>query len=222
MNRDYLGNLLGLSDLSGMTIYQQVERALHKLEKAVIRYSNRTNRPAVIIMNSAHLLPQDPDGKIILTLFQQRAEKWASAGLATFIFIAQDYFVYDILRKNSVRMDTLTFTDLTRSQALDALKKCRQFYWGEEIAAKEEKEGILEEAYEILGGRMGLINSISRRRNLIRAVNQMVEDDMHWLLSKVSPQKKCAKSFLMIHLSSLSRPVSLRIMMTMSWMNRVS
>jgi hypothetical protein len=85
MNRDYLGNLLGLSDLSGMTVYQQVERALHKLEKALIRYSKRAGRPAVIVMNSAHLLPKDGDGHIILSLFQQRAEKWSSAGTATFV-----------------------------------------------------------------------------------------------------------------------------------------
>ena len=74
MNRDYLGNLLGLSDLSGMTHYQSLERALHKLEKAVQRYAARAGRPAVIIMNSAHLLPRDDDGVKLLQLFQQRAE----------------------------------------------------------------------------------------------------------------------------------------------------
>lgn len=185
MNRDYLGNLLGLSDLSGMTVYQQVERALHKLEKALIRYSQRAGRPAVIVMNSAHLLPQDGDGKIILNLFQQRAEKWASAGTATFVITSNDYWVYDVLRKNSNRMDTLTFTDLTRSQSLEALRRCRQFYFGEQVAAEEEGKGILEAAYNVLGGRVGLINSACRRRYLLDAVNQMVEDDLQWVLSKV-------------------------------------
>lgn len=185
MNRDYLGNLLGLSDLSGMSVYQQVERALHKLEKALIRYSSKAGRPAVIIMNSAHLLPKDGDGQIILSLFQQRAEKWASAGTATFVITSNDYWVYDSLRKNSNRMDTLTFTDLTRCQAIETLHRCRAFYFGEQVAAQEEREGILEAAYEILGGRVGLINSASRRRRLLKAVNQMVEDDMQWILSKV-------------------------------------
>lgn len=185
MNRDYLGNLLGLSDLSGMTVYQQVERALHKLEKALIRYSNRTGRPAVIIMNSAHLLPRDNDGQLILNLFQQRAEKWASAGTATFIITSNDYWVFDILRKNSNRMDTLTYTDLTRQQSIEAMKQCRQYYYGKEVAAKELRDGIYNKAYEILGGRIGLINSVSRRKHFLKAVNQLVEDDMQWLLSKV-------------------------------------
>jgi hypothetical protein len=82
-------------------------------------------------------------------------------------------------------MDTLTFTDLTRCQSIEALRKCRQFYFGDQVAAQEEKEGILEAAYEILGGRVGLINSASRRHKLLNAVNQMVEDDMQWILSKV-------------------------------------
>ncbi|UZJ51834.1 hypothetical protein CBS101457_001154 [Exobasidium rhododendri] len=184
MNRDYLGNLLGLSDLSGMSVYQQVERALHKLEKALIRYSQRAGRPAVIVMNSAHLLPNDGDGQIILSLFQQRAEKWASAGTATFVITSNDYWVFDVLRKNSNRMDTLTFTDLNRCQAIETLRRCREFYFGLDVAAQEEKEGILEAAYEVLGGRVGLINSAARRRRLLNAVNQMVEDDMQWILSK--------------------------------------
>lgn len=193
MNRDYLGNLLGLSDLSGMTVYQQVERALHKLEKALIRYSNRTGRPAVIIMNSAHLLPQDNDGQTILNLFQQRAEKWASAGTATFVITSNDYWVFDVLRKNSNRMDTLTYTDLTRCQSIEAMRKCRQYYYGQKLAEQEEKEGVYDEAYDILGGRISLINSVSRRKHFLKAVHQLVEDDMQWLLSKVRRSVQCIR-----------------------------
>lgn len=74
MNRDYLGALVGLNDLSGMTSFQALERGLHKLEKALIRRRSRTGRPVVIVMNSAHLLPRDEEGIKLLHLFQQRAE----------------------------------------------------------------------------------------------------------------------------------------------------
>lgn len=42
MNRDFLGNLVGLSDLSGMSTFQHLERALHKLETALIRRRQKT------------------------------------------------------------------------------------------------------------------------------------------------------------------------------------
>lgn len=40
--RDYLGNLVGLSDLQNMSTFQNLERALHKLEAALIRRRKRT------------------------------------------------------------------------------------------------------------------------------------------------------------------------------------
>lgn len=184
MNRDYLGNLLGLSDLSGMSVFQSLERAMHKLEKALIRYSQHKGRPAIIIMNAAHLLPQDDDGKKVLQLFQQRAEKWASSGVCTFVFTSNDYWIYDILRKNSNRMDTLSVKDLSRAQSIDVLRKCRAHYFGVEKAKEEDKEGTFAKAYETLGGRIALLNTMARRRSLLKATDQLVEDDLQWLLSK--------------------------------------
>lgn len=184
MNRDYLGNLLGLSDLSGMSVLQSLERAMHKLEKALIRYSVEKKRPAIIIMNAAHLLPQDDEGKKLLQLFQQRAEKWASSGVCTFVFTSNDYWIYDTLRKNSNRMDTLSVKDLSRSQSIDVLRKCRQHYFGLEKAKEDDENGVFAKAYETLGGRIALLNTMSRRRDLLKATNQLVEDDLQWLLSK--------------------------------------
>lgn len=184
MNRDYLGNLLGLSDLSGMSVFQSLERAMHKLEKALIRYSQHKGRPAIIIMNAAHLLPQDDDGKKILQLFQQRAEKWASSGVCTFVFTSNDYWIYDVLRKNSNRMDTLSVKDLSRAQSIDVLRKCRAHYFGLERAKEEDSQGVFAKAYETLGGRVALLNTMARRNNILKATEQLVEDDLQWLLSK--------------------------------------
>ncbi|GAC93972.1 hypothetical protein PHSY_001541 [Pseudozyma hubeiensis SY62] len=181
-NRDYLGNLLGLSDLSGMSYYQQLERALHKLEKALITRKQKTGKPAIIVMNSAHLLPRDEEGTKLLHIFQQRAEKWASAGTATFVFTTADYWVYDVLRKASNRMDTLSFRDLTRRQSINVLRGCRKQYWGEKPSSQDPR--VLQEVYEICGGRLGLLNKVARRKDMLRAARQMVEDDMQWVLSK--------------------------------------
>lgn len=181
-NRDYLGNLLGLSDLSGMSQFQQLERALHKLERALIKRQQRTGKPAVIVMNSAHLLPRDEEGTKLLHIFQQRAEKWASAGTATFVFVSADYWVYDVLRKASNRMDTLSFRDLSRKQSINVLRGCRKQYWGEKATSHDPR--VLQEVYEICGGRIGLLNKVARRKDMIRAARQLVEDDMQWVLSK--------------------------------------
>ncbi|KAN0066559.1 hypothetical protein ACQY0O_000653 [Thecaphora frezii] len=181
-NRDYLGNLLGLSDLSGMSYFQQLERALHKLERALIVRRQKTGKPAIIVMNSAHLLPRDEDGTKLLHIFQQRAEKWASAGTATFIITTADYWVYDVLRKASNRMDTLSFKDLTRKQSINVLRGCRKQYWGEKPSSQDPR--VLHEVYEICGGRLGLLNKVARRKDMLRAARQLVEDDMQWVLSK--------------------------------------
>ncbi|SPO35199.1 uncharacterized protein PSFLO_00670 [Pseudozyma flocculosa] len=182
MNRDYLGTLLGLSDLSGMSYFQQLERALHKLERALINRRQKTGKPAIIVMNSAHLLPRDEDGTKLLHIFQQRAEKWASAGTATFVFTTADYWVYDVLRKASNRMDTLSFKDLTRKQSVNVLRGCRKQYWGEKPSSQDPS--VLHEVYEICGGRLGLLNKVARRKDMLRAARQLVEDDMQWVLSK--------------------------------------
>ncbi|KDN36830.1 hypothetical protein K437DRAFT_229516 [Tilletiaria anomala UBC 951] len=181
MNRDYLGNLLGLSDLSGMSVFQSLERALHKLEQALIRRRQREGKPAIIIMNNCQLLPREEEGFKLLHLFQQRAERWAANGTATFVFISDDYFVFDALRKASVRMDTLTFRDLTRAQSLDVLRKLRQQYWGD---GRDIPTSTLDSVYRVAGGRIALLNNLARRKDITAAAEQLVEDDTQWLLSK--------------------------------------
>ncbi|CAD6886831.1 unnamed protein product [Tilletia laevis] len=180
MNRDYLGNLLGLTDLSGMNSFQMLERSLHKLESALIQRKQKQGKPAVIIMNNAHLL-RDEDGERLLTVFQQRAEKWASAGVATFVFVSQDYFIYDILRRNSNRMDTLTVKDLSRDQAIEVLRGCRKHYFPNQPPLSDD---VLEEVYKVAGGRVNLLNKLARRADILKSTDQLVEDDMQWLLSK--------------------------------------
>lgn len=133
-------------------------------------------------MNAAHLIGQEEEGVKLLHVLQQRAEKWASAGTATFLFTSNDYFVYDVLRRHSNRMDTLTFKDLNRAQSLEVLRSCRQQYWGESVDV--QSEATLDAVYRITGGRLSLLNKVSRRRDMLKAAQQLIEDDMQFLLSK--------------------------------------
>ena len=164
-----------------MTSFQSLERALHKLEKALTRRQRKTGKPAVIVMNNCQLLPREDEGYRLLHLFQQRAERWAANGAATFVFISDDYFVYDVLRKAAVRMDTMTFKDLTRSQALDSLYKLRERYWGDASTVPRQ---VYEKTYRTAGGRLSLLSRVARSKDMDKAADQLVEDEMHWLLSK--------------------------------------
>jgi len=79
-------------------------------------------------------------------------------------------------------MDVLTFSDLTRSQSFSVLKGCRQKYYNEEPTSIDE--GLLDEIYRIVGGRIGLLNRVARRKDMRKAGKQLIEDDVNWLLSK--------------------------------------
>lgn len=191
MHRDYLGNLVGLSDLSGMSSFQHLERLLHKLERALISRRQKTGRPAVIVMNAAHLLMQGEDESAnedaleILTVLQQRAERWASAGTCTFVITSNDYRIYDALRRHSNRMDTLTFRDLSRRQSLAVLRDCRRQYWGDVDAGRHTDEQ-LDAVYRLTGGRLSILNKVARRRDMLKAATQIVEDDAQFVLSKTA------------------------------------
>lgn len=180
MNRDYLGSLLGLGDPSGTTTMQALERALHKLEQALIIRRAREKRPAVIIMSAAHLLPDDEEGHALLRAFQQRAERWAATGAATFVFLSDDYRCYKILRKSACRMDVVSVRDLTREQSHNVLRTMRKAYHrdGDTLSVSE-----LDQVYRLTGGRLSILDSVARRKNMLTAAHRLIENEKQWLLS---------------------------------------
>lgn len=185
MNRDYLGSLLGLGENpSGTTTMQALERALHKLEQALIVRCKREGRPAVIIMSAAHQIPDDDEGHAILRSFQQRAERWAANGTATFVFLSDDYRVYKAMRKAGVRMDTVTVRDLNREQSFNALRRMRQTYYGDGHTMNDNQLG---EVYRLTGGRLSILNGVARRQDMLASAHHLIQDEKEWLLSITSP-----------------------------------
>ena len=59
--------------------------AFNKLEKVALRYTRRTGRPLVLILNNIHFFNNDDDGKHMLLQMQQRAESWAAAGMSDLV-----------------------------------------------------------------------------------------------------------------------------------------
>ncbi len=78
-------------------------------------------------------------------------------------------------------MDTLTFKDLSRVQSIDALRKLRDYYWGD---GRQISSRTLNAVYDLVGGRVALLNRMAHRRDMLKAADQLVEDEKEWLLSK--------------------------------------
>lgn len=53
---------------------------MNKLEKVALRYSRRTGRPLVLILNNVHFFNNNDEGRNMLLQLQQHAESWAASG----------------------------------------------------------------------------------------------------------------------------------------------
>jgi hypothetical protein len=60
-----------------------IERAFNKLEKVALQRRSKGDSPLLLVVNSAHLIRDDEDGRDLLELMQQRAEQWAASNLVT-------------------------------------------------------------------------------------------------------------------------------------------
>jgi hypothetical protein len=46
-------------------------------------------------------------------MLQQRAESWAQAGALTMVFLSDDHWIYQSLRKNASRLSVVSVSDLS-------------------------------------------------------------------------------------------------------------
>ena len=139
----------------------------------------RVGRPLVLIINSAHLLRNDEDGRDLLELIQQRAEQWAASNLVTVVFNSDDYWVYERLRQHATRMEVLPVLDLPRDQALAALVQYRGKYHKEVTEPK-----VLEEVYNKVGGRLSFLNRVAKSQDMLKACDEICQAEKTWFLNK--------------------------------------
>lgn len=79
----YIGSLFSIRGPRDTTALLDIERALNKLEKVALQRRSRGDSPLILIINSAHLIRDDEDGRNLLEMMQQRAEQWAASSLVT-------------------------------------------------------------------------------------------------------------------------------------------
>lgn len=181
-HEDYIGSLFSIRGPRDTTALLDIERALNKLEKVALNRrtaEGRKAKPLVMIINSMHLLRNDENGRDLLELLQQKAESWAASGLVTMIFNSDDYWVYERLKQYGSRMELISVKDLPRSQAIAALKSYRVKYRKED----PPKQEILDQVYDLVGGRLSFLNKVARERDMIAKCREICEDEKTWLLN---------------------------------------
>ena len=177
-HEDNIGALFSIRGPRDASALLDIERAFNKLEKVALKRRAKVGRPLVLIINQAHLIRDDEDGRDLIELIQQRAEQWAASNLATVIINSDKYWVYERLKQHATRMELHQVGDLPKIQALQALKNYRMKYWKETTDAP-----ILEEVYDKIGGRLTFLNKVAKSRNMIKKCDEICQTEKTWFLN---------------------------------------
>ncbi|KAE8328783.1 hypothetical protein BDV39DRAFT_173282 [Aspergillus sergii] len=178
-HEDYIGSLFSIKGPRDTTPLLDIERAFNKLEKVALT-RRREGLPALIlIINSTHLVRDDHDGQDLLEMIQQRAEQWAASNLVTTVLNSDDYWVYERLKRYATRMEVIPVSDLPKGRAMDALRRYRRQYFGEELSHE-----VLEEIYDKVGGRLSFLNRVAKAKDYMKLCDSICEAEKRWFLNK--------------------------------------
>lgn len=178
-HEDNIGGLFSIRGPRDASALLDVERAFNKLEKVALKRRATVGRPLVLIINSAHLLRNDDDGRDLLELIQQRAEAWAATNLCTVVLNSDDYWVYERLKNYATRLRVLPVKDLTKQAAITALRSYRMKFHKEDT-----DPSILEAVYDKVGGRLSFLARVAQAKNMLSLCNRINQDEKTWLLNK--------------------------------------
>ncbi|KAL5357857.1 hypothetical protein BJX96DRAFT_28994 [Aspergillus floccosus] len=178
-HEDYIGSLFSIKGPRDTTPLLDIERALNKLEKVAMTRRKRGKTPLILIINSTHLVRDDHDGQDLLEMIQQRAEQWAASNLVTTVLNSDDYWVYERLKRYATRMEVIPVSDLPKGRAIDALRRYRQRYFGEELSYE-----ILEQVYDKVGGRLSFLNRVAKAQDFMKLCNSICQAEKTWFLNK--------------------------------------
>ncbi|KAL5113358.1 hypothetical protein ACEQ8H_008762 [Pleosporales sp. CAS-2024a] len=177
-HEDNIGSLFSIRGPRDAGAILDIERALNKLEKVALRRREKVGKPLILIINQAHLIRDDEDGRDLLELIQQRAEQWAAANLATVIINSDKYWVFERLKHHATRMEVHQIKDLTKPRAMQALRNYRMKYWKE-----RPQDSVLEEVYDKIGGRLTFLNRVAKSEDMLEKCDHICELEKIWFLN---------------------------------------
>ncbi|KAH8708574.1 hypothetical protein GQ44DRAFT_830752 [Phaeosphaeriaceae sp. PMI808] len=177
-HEDNIGSLFSIRGPRDAGAILDIERAFNKLEKVALRRRQTVGRPLILIINQAHLIRDDEDGRDLIELIQQRAEQWAASNLATIIINSDKYWVFERLKHHATRMEVHQIKDLCKDRAMQALRNYRMKYWKE-----KPRDSVLEEVYDKIGGRLTFLNRVAKSDNMITKCNHICDMEKIWFLN---------------------------------------
>ncbi|KAF2424429.1 hypothetical protein EJ08DRAFT_595227 [Tothia fuscella] len=178
-HEDNIGSLFSIRGPRDATALLDIERAFNKLDKVAIERRKKVGRPLILIINSIHLLRDDEDGKDVLELIQQRAEQWAASNLCTVVLNSDDYWVYERLKNYATRLKVHPVKDLTKVEALEALRNYRKRYHKEDMSHQD-----METVYDKVGGRLTFLSRVARSRHMMETCDHICKTEKTWFLNK--------------------------------------
>ncbi|KAH5241746.1 hypothetical protein HBI55_187480 [Parastagonospora nodorum] len=177
-HEDNIGSLFSIRGPRDAGAILDIERAFNKLEKVALRRRQKIGRPLILIINQAHLIRDDEDGRDLIELIQQRAEQWAASNLATIIINSDKYWVFERLKHHATRMEVHQIKDLKKEPAMQALRNYRMKYWKE-----KPSNSILEEVYDKIGGRLTFLNRVAKSEDMLQKCDHICDMEKIWFLN---------------------------------------
>ncbi|GBE81052.1 hypothetical protein SCP_0307760 [Sparassis crispa] len=163
-----------------------IERAMNKLEKVALRYSRRTDRPLILILNNVHFFQNQEEGRNILLQLQQRAESWAASGILTMVFSTDHSWPLFVMRKNASRLRIVSVSDLECDEAVRELIRTRT-----SSRSAVESLDIFKEAVSIVGGRLSYLSKISEAQDMLEHSQTLLAVEKAWLQSQIGLIPDC-------------------------------
>jgi hypothetical protein len=177
-HEDYLGSLFSIRGPRDTTALLDIERAFNMLEKVALRHVRKHQKPLILVINSVHLFRDDAEGRDLVELLQQKAESLSGAGLVTMVFNSDDYWFYQRLKKLGTRLDVININDFSRQHTVQALKRARRKFFGEEVNLE-----LANRVYNLIGGRPQHIASVASQPDMIAAAHQLIDREKTWFLN---------------------------------------
>lgn len=179
---DFIGGLFSIKGQRDAGPMLDIERAFNKLEKVAVRrrqLRGPENKPLVLIFNNMHLLRDDADGNNLLELLQQRAEAFASAGLATFVFNSDEYWVAERLKQNARRMELMPVRDVPKAVAMASFTRLRKLLHRD--APTQEQLDIV---WRACGGRLSHLAKAARAHDIAAQCEAFLRQEKTWVLNQ--------------------------------------
>lgn len=176
---DYLGSLFSIRGPRDTTALLDIERAFDVLEGVAADYVKKNGRPLVLIINNAHLIRDDQDGRNLVELLQQKAEALSGAGFLTMIFNSDDYWLYERLKQLGTRLDVITINDFNREESWRAINRARRKFFNEGVSRETANE-----VYQLIGGRPQHISFVAANYDMIEACHKLIDREKTWFLNQ--------------------------------------